>query len=330
MRAVVIDKPGSLDVTTVPDPTPGPDEVVVAPKSSGICGTDIHILDGEMPPTPYPITPGHEFGGEVVAVGSAVTGWAEGDRVAVDPSLYCGHCHFCREGRGNLCEHWGGIGVTAAGASAEFVLVPANNLYSIPADLDWTAVALIEPLSCAVHGYDRLSSRLGAHYLIYGAGTMGLFMLQLAGRAGASSVSVVDTNAGRHALARQLGASAVATNADELDRPAGWEIVIDATGVIAAIEDGLTRVRRAGTFLQFGVAPGDRLAQYSPFKVYNEEINIIGSMAVLNSYQRASELMISGAIDAAAMVSDHIPLADYAAAIDKFRSGAGRKLQIVP
>jgi len=259
-----------------------------------------------------------------------VTGISAGQRVAVDPSLQCGHCHYCREGRGNLCDNWGGIGVTTSGASADFVAVPAANVYPIPDDMTWTAAALIEPLSCAVRGYDRLPSRLGAHYLIYGAGTMGLFMLQLAGRAGASSVSVVDTNSGRHPLARQLGASATTTNADELDRPQGWEIVIDATGVIAAIEDGLTRVRRAGTFLQFGVAPAEATARFSPFKVYNEEIDIIGSMAVLNSYQRAVELMADGAIDAEAMVSDQIPLADYAAAIDRFRSGAGRKLHIVP
>lgn len=330
MRAVVIDKPGSIGVTTIDDPTPGPDQVIVAPKAAGICGTDIHIVDGEMPPTPYPITPGHEFGGEIAALGPGVTGWKEGDRVAVDPSLNCGRCHYCREGRGNLCDDWGGIGVTTAGASADYVLVPAKSLYRIPDDLSWTAVALIEPLSCAVRGYDRLPSRLGAHYLIYGAGTMGLFLLQLAGRAGASSVSVVDTNTGRHDLARQLGAAAVATSADELGHEDGWEVVIDATGVIAAIEDGLTRVRRAGTFLQFGVAPGDKMAQFSPFAVYNKEIDIIGSMAVLNSYQRAVELMVSGAIDADAMVSDHIPLTDYVSAVDKFRAGTGRKLQIVP
>lgn len=330
MRAVVIEAPGSVSVTDRPDPRPGPDEVVVAPRACGICGTDLHILDGDLPPARYPIIPGHEFAGEVVAVGSAVTGLREGQRVAVDPSLHCGHCDSCRDGRGNLCESWHAMGVTDAGACAELVSVPSRNAYLLPDGMSWTAAALIEPLSCAVRGYDRLGLRLGSRFLVYGAGTMGLLMVQLARRAGASSVDVVDTRAERLDLARELGAATTATGADELDRPQGWEVVIDATGVIAAIEDGLTRVRRGGTFLQFGVAPAQATATYSPFRVYNEEIDIIGSMAVLHSYRRAVELMAEGVIDAEAMVSDRIPIADYTDALDRFRSGAGRKIHVTP
>lgn len=330
MRAVVIDKPGSVSIADLPDPTPRPDEIVVAPRACGICGTDMHIFDGDLPPTPYPIIPGHEFAGEVVAVGAEVADLREGQRVAIDPSLHCGHCDSCRDGRGNICENWRAIGVTGAGGSAEFVSVPARNAYRIPDDMSWTAAALIEPLSCAVRGYDRLDRKLGSRYLIYGAGTMGLFMLQLAARAGASSVDVVDTKAERLDLAIRLGASTTATGADQLDRPKGWEVVIDATGVIAAIEDGLTRVRRGGTFLQFGVASAEATAKFSPFRVYNEEIDILGSMAVLFSYRRAVELMAEGVIDAEAMVSDRIAISDYAEAIDRFRSGAGRKIHVTP
>ncbi len=330
MRAVVIDKPGSIDIAEVPDPAPRADEVVIAVRSCGICGTDLHIVDGELPPTPYPIIPGHEFAGEIVAVGAEVTDLQAGDRVAVEPSLPCGHCDFCRDGRGNICATWVAIGVTEPGGSAEYAAIQGAKAYKIPDDMSWSAAALIEPLSCAVHGYDRLPRRLDSRYLIYGAGTMGLFMLQLAHGAGASSVEVVDTNAGRLDLAAQLGASATATNADALDRPGGWEVVIDATGVIAAIEDGLTRVRRGGTFLQFGVAPTEATARFSPYRVYNEEIDIIGSMAVINSYRRAVDLMAAGVIDAERMVSDAFPLSDYARAIDTFRAGTGRKLQILP
>ena len=119
MQAVVIQEPGKIDVTEVPDPAPGPREVVVAVAGCGICGTDLHIADGQFAPT-LPVVPGHEFAGEVVAVGAEVPESAVrvGDQVAVDPSLYCHECYFCRRGRGNQCERWGGIGVTVSGAAA--------------------------------------------------------------------------------------------------------------------------------------------------------------------------------------------------------------------
>jgi threonine dehydrogenase-like Zn-dependent dehydrogenase len=123
MRAVVLREPGKPEVVEMADPTPGPDDVVVAVDACGICGTDIHIYDGDFAPTPYPIVPGHEFCGEVVAAGSDAD-VPEGRFAAVDPSLFCGRCSECRRGRGNLCRDWGAIGVTVDGAFAEYVRVP--------------------------------------------------------------------------------------------------------------------------------------------------------------------------------------------------------------
>ncbi|MEU6040450.1 zinc-dependent alcohol dehydrogenase family protein [Actinomadura sp. NPDC047616] len=328
MRAALIETPGTVAVTTVPDPAPGPGQVVVAVAACGICGTDLHIFDGDFAPTPYPIVPGHEFAGEIVAVGAGVAGLRTGDRVAVDPSLFCGACHYCERGQGNLCENWNAIGVTRDGACAEYALAPAANCHRLPEHLDLSHAALIEPLSCAVRGFDLLPRRMGDHYLIYGAGTMGLMMLQLARRAGAASISVVDLNAARLPVATRLGADAVAASADEFDRPQGWEVVIDCTGVVAAIEDGLTRVRRGGTFQQFGVAPADATARFSPFRVYNDEITIVGSMAVLHSFGRAVDLMGRGVIDPDIMISDRFALDRYPEALNAFRDGIGRKLQI--
>ena len=324
MRALVIEKPGDYSVQTIPDPTPGPGEVVVQVAAVGICGTDIHIVEGEFPPTPYPIVPGHEFCGEIV------DGPGTGEKVAVDPSLFCGACHYCRIGRGNLCERWGAIGDTVDGAMAEYVAVPAANCYRLPDDLPAAHGALVEPLSCAVHGFDGLPRMLGSHYLIYGAGTMGLMMLQLALAAGAASVSVIDLNTDRLQVARTLGADEVATDADEFARPHGWEVVIDCTGAIPAIEDGLTRVRRGGTYQQFGVAPGDATASFSPFRIYNDEITVVGSMAVVHSFGRAVDLVRKGAIDADTMVTHTLRLDQFSEALQTFRDGVGRKIQIAP
>ncbi|MFL1380989.1 MULTISPECIES: zinc-dependent alcohol dehydrogenase family protein [unclassified Nocardiopsis] len=329
MRALVISEPGSFAVEEVDDPVPGPRQVVVAPAAVGVCGTDLHILDGEFAPTPYPIIPGHEFAGTVVAVGSEVTGFAADDRVAVDPSLFCGECAKCVVGRGNLCERWNAVGVTRTGACAEYVAVPAASCYRVPDTLPFSHGALIEPLSCAVHGFDLLPGRVGEHYLVYGAGTMGLLMAQLARAAGAGSVSVVDPNTDRLAVAAAIAADAVGAVADTLDRTA-WDVVIDCTGVVKAVEDGLTRVDRGGTFQVFGVAPAEAAASFSPFRVYNDEVTIVGSMAVLHSYGRAVELMGKGVIDADTMVTDTFALGDYGEAIAAFRAGRGRKLQIDP
>ncbi|WP_031466037.1 zinc-dependent alcohol dehydrogenase family protein [Sciscionella sediminilitoris] len=332
MRALVIETPSKTAVSTVDDPTPGPRDVIVEVDSCGICGTDVHILDGEFPLAPYPLVPGHEFAGRIVALGSAVTEFAEGDAVACDPSLFCGECANCVVGKGNLCLNWNAIGDTVDGAMAQYVRVPVRNCYRLPESVRLDQASLIEPLSCAVHGFDLLPRELGSHYLIYGAGTMGLLMAQLAPLGGAISVSVVDLNAERLSTAAALGASATAASADELAdaHPRGWDVVIDCTGAVPAIEDAIRRVKPGGVFQQFGVAAGEAMAKVSPFAVYNNEITIVGSMAVLHSYGRAVELFASGVIDADTMISDRLPLERYDGAIERFRAGAGRKIQVVP
>ncbi|MCQ4079949.1 zinc-dependent alcohol dehydrogenase family protein [Streptomyces sp. RB6PN25] len=329
MRAAVIEAPGTVTVTTVPDPAPGPRDVVVQVAACGLCGTDLHILQGEFAPT-LPVIPGHEFAGEVVEAGSEVTEVAVGDQVAVDPSLHCHECRYCRMGRGNLCDRWNAIGVTVSGGAAQYVATPVANCVRLPDHVDVRDAALIEPLSCAVRGYDILGSRLGAHVLIYGTGTMGLIMLELAKRTGAARVDVVDTNPDRLATATLLGCSNAASNADELDRPGGWDVVVDATGNQAAIQDGLGRVAKAGTFLQFGVADYAARATIDPYRIYNQEITITGSMAVLHSYERAAELFATGVLDPKLFISHRLPLEQYPNALDRFRSGHGRKIVVEP
>jgi 2-desacetyl-2-hydroxyethyl bacteriochlorophyllide A dehydrogenase len=329
MRAAIISAPGKVEVTTVDDPTPAAREVVVRVAACGLCGTDLHILQGEFAPT-LPVIPGHEFAGEIAAVGTAVTELAVGDRVAVDPSLYCHECHYCRLGRNNLCERWAAIGVSTAGGAAEYAVAPVANCVKLPEHVRTEDAALIEPLSCAVRGYDVLRSQLGAHVLIYGSGTMGLMMLELAKRTGAATVDMVDLNPERLATARILGCSRTAASPDELDEPRGWELVVDATGNAAAIQDGLSRVGRGGTFLQFGVADYAARATIEPYKIYNQEITITGSMAVLHSYERAADLFAQGVLDPDVFISDRLPLEQYSEALDRFAAGTGRKIQILP
>jgi 2-desacetyl-2-hydroxyethyl bacteriochlorophyllide A dehydrogenase len=329
VKAAVVVTPGTISVETVPDPTPGPFDVVVKPAAVGICGTDLHIMDGEFAPA-FPIVPGHEFAGEIVAVGAQVAGYAVGDQVAVDPSLYCGYCYYCKRARGNQCENWNAIGVSRSGGAAEFVAAPMANLFKLPAHLPARDAALIEPLSCAVRGFDVLPRRMADNFLIYGSGTMGLMMLELAKRAGAATVSMVDLNPERLQTAKRLGCSAAVTDADELDAPRGWDVVIDCTGAAPAIRDGLARVGRGGTFLQFGVSGYDARVEIEPYEIYRREITITGSMAVLHSFDRAGELMAAGVLPPEVFISHRFPLDSYAQALDQFRAGVGRKILIEP
>lgn len=332
MRAIQIARPGEFREVDLPVPTPGPEDVIVAVGACGVCGTDLHILAGEFPPTPYPIVPGHEAAGTVSAVGSAVVGLREGDRVGIDPSLFCGACHYCRLGRGNLCERWGAIGDTVDGAFAEFVKVPAANAYPIPAAMDFGAAALVEPVSCAVHAVDRLQLRFGESVFIYGAGTMGLILAQLLRSAGASVVALCDINASRLERARTFGFGVLGSDFEAV-RPAaprGFDNVIEATGVTRVADAAMGAVAKGGKLMIFGVSPAGETAPYAPFRVYNEEITIVGSMAVLVSYGRAIDLVVGGAVDATRMISHRLGLDGFAQALDLVRRGEGLKVQVHP
>src|SRR5438132_7517709 len=329
MRAVIIDAPGIIRVDNVPDPTPRPDEVLVRVGACGICGTDLHIIECDSPLARYPITPGHEFAGEVVAVGSDVAqrygkeNITVGSRIAVEPNLYCGYCDSCRTGHENLCLNYAALGVTTNGAVAQYVAVPVANAYALPDNMSFREGALIEPISCAVHGMHILNPRSGDTFLIVGAGTMGLLLLQLAIRGGASRVVMVDVNAQRLELAEQLGATRTygAIQQALADEPLGFNCVIDATGVPAVIEHAFMVVKRGGKFMVFGVASPEARISLSPFRIYNDEITIIGSMAILFSFQSALDLLSGCVINTQAMLTAALPLQDFPRALEMVRQG---------
>src|SRR2546421_4501886 len=340
MRAVIIDAPGIIRVDNVPDPTPRPDEVLVRVGACGICGTDLHIIDGDSPLARYPIIPGHEFAGEVAALGYDIaqgngngeTNITVGSRVAIDPNLYCGHCDFCRTGHENLCLNYAALGVTTNGAIAQYVAAPIASAYLLPDTTSLREGALIEPISCAVHGMHSLNPRSGDTFLIVGAGTMGLLLLQLALRGGASRVAMVDVNMQRLASAEELGATRTYNDIERAlaDESLGFNCVIDATGVPAVIENAFMAVKCSGKFMVFGVASNEARISLSPFRIYNDEITIVGSMAILFSFQAALDLISGGIINTQAMLTEALPLEDFSRALEMVRKGQGVKTQILP
>ena len=320
MRAAVIAAPDTVEVTTVDDPTPAPGEVVVEVAAVGICGTDLHILHGEH--GTLPVVPGHEISGTIAAGGAGVDDRRVGERVAVDPSLPCGTCRQCRRGRWNLCPTLGALGVTVAGGAAEYVAAPAARCVALPDGVDLDAASLIEPLSCAVHGFDVLGADVGASVVVYGAGTMGLLMIALAARTTAGRIAVTEPDDARRARALAMGA--VEDDGDEHD------IVIDASGNAGAIQEALGRVAPGGTFLQLGVASPQARVELSPYDVYRREITITGSMAILDSFERATELFAAGVVDWREIITDRMPLDRYRDALDRFARGEGVKTQVLP
>jgi 2-desacetyl-2-hydroxyethyl bacteriochlorophyllide A dehydrogenase len=333
MKAVVVQRPGEVRVENVPAPEIGPKDVLIEVGACGICGTDIHIIDGEFPPTRYPIVIGHEFGGTVVEVGDKVVGVKAGDRVGVDPTLNCGECFFCQRGQGNLCERWNAVGVGAhPGGFAEMVAVPERCVYPLRDSMDFKAAALIEPVSCVVHGFHLLQPRVGDTYLIYGAGPMGLQNAQVARFNGASVVAIIDINPRRLEIARSFGFDVLGTSLDEVRHvaPRGFDNVIEATGKTKVAEMAIDAVIRRGKLLIFGVCPPGEKAAYDAFKIYNQEISIIGSMAVLNSYGPAIDVIAAGAVDTDKMVTHTFPIDRFDEAIQVVRRSEGLKVQIVP
>jgi 2-desacetyl-2-hydroxyethyl bacteriochlorophyllide A dehydrogenase len=330
MRVAVFDEPGQLSIADRPTPSPRSGELLVRVGACGICGTDLHIAEGTFPPTPYPIVPGHEFAGTVAEIGSEPHGtWRTGDRVAVDPSLFCGWCEYCRAGRGNLCANWGAIGDTVDGAFAEFVVVPSENAYHLPDQLSLREGALVEPLSCAVHGQRKIGVSVGERVLLLGAGTMGLLLQQLFERAGARRVAMIDRKKERLQVAAELGAAVTADSVEALNGER-FDVVVDCTGVAAAIEDGFNALDRGGRMLIFGVAAAEARAALSPFRIYNDELTVVGSMAVLHSFGRAVDLLASGAIETKPLLTDVFQLEEMDRALDAARNGVGVKVQVLP
>ncbi|MEM6530402.1 MAG: alcohol dehydrogenase catalytic domain-containing protein, partial [Chloroflexota bacterium] len=207
MKAIVFPEAQAASLETLADPTPQPDEVVVKVARSGICGTDIHIYRNEYM-SDFPLVPGHEFGGEVVAIGTNVDmNISVGDRVAVDPNLYCMHCDFCRNGMANHCLNWQGIGVTRAGGFAEYVNVPARACYHLPESMTDKQAAFVEPLSCVVYALQRFPVSPADSVLIIGAGPMGMLLVQSLRHSNAANITVVEKQPARMELTRSMGAT---------------------------------------------------------------------------------------------------------------------------
>jgi len=330
VKAIVLDGKGGVALTNLTEPSPSAGEVVIAPAAVGVCGTDLHLVDGSYATGRYPVVPGHEFAGTVTAIGPGVTGITEGDLVAVDPNVPCWECRWCRLQAFNLCLRLQPIGVTRNGACAQRVLVPARVTYRLPAGVDATAGALVEPLACVLHALDRAPSLKDQDVLIYGAGSIGLLMSAVARQRGAGRIQIVEPHATRRAAALRLGADRAAPDAAGLDLPDGAGIVVEASGHPSAITDALDRIAVRGTLVQMGVTAPETTVPLRPFDVFEKEITVLGSNSLGDCYPAAVEQIADLTLTIRPLVTHTFPLSSYAEALASAASPEALKVHVDP
>jgi D-arabinitol dehydrogenase (NADP+) len=323
VKAVVYDRPRQWQLAEVPDPEPGPGQVTLRVAAAGVCGTDVHLDAGEFGPV-YPLTPGHEIAGVVVAAGPGVTSPAAGELVALDNMTACGSCPQCRRARLQFCATYRAQGVTDPGGFAEYVLAPAGNCHRA-GDLSPEVAVFAEPLACVVHGLDVLAPRPGSDVLVVGTGPTGLLLTQVLRQAGAGRVTVAGRTAFKVDLARAGGAdetilmtdgpAGLAQPAREL-APDGFDVVVDATGDPEVLAACLPLAGIGGTLFVYGMAPEAATLAVSPYDIFRRELTIRGSFAQAWSFDRAVALLRSGRITVDGMVTHRFGLADYGGALD--------------
>ncbi|HEY0786690.1 MAG TPA: galactitol-1-phosphate 5-dehydrogenase [Acidobacteriaceae bacterium] len=329
MKALLLSAYLKLDVAEVPDPVPAPDEVLLRVEACGICGSDVHGFDGSSGRRIPPIIMGHEAAGTIASVGDGVTGWAVGDRVTFDSTIYCGVCAYCRRGQINLCDNRQVVGVSCGdyrrhGAFAEFVTVPARVLYRLSRELPFAQAAMIEAVSVALHAVAVSGFRAGETALVLGAGMIGTLIVQALRVAGAGEILAADLDGGRLAEAQRSGAHALiliephggdAAQAVLARHPAGVDHVFEAVGVGDTVKTAVAAVRKGGTITLVGnIAAEVNLPLQS---VVTRQVRLQGSAASAGEYPRAIELLASGQIDVLPLISAVEPLERGAQAFDR-------------
>jgi D-arabinitol dehydrogenase (NADP+) len=338
MKAIVYDSPRNFSYRDIADPRVSADEVLVRVHACGLCGTDLHVHEGEFGPR-FPLIPGHEFTGEIAEIGSEVSGFQAGQRVVGNSNLACGTCFYCMRGDFLLCENLRCYGINFNGGFAEYLRIRADRLYIINR-LSPREAVMVEPTACAVHGIEVLNAKPGSEVLLFGAGPTGQVLAQLVKLNGAARLVVAAPPGPKLDLAAKLAADDVVPidrQNPEVHRkrlqelsPNGFDYVIEATGAAPMCEEALRFVRRRGTLLVYGVYPEKAFARFNPFDLFRGEISIKGSFAQIDSFPRAIAYLEGGRVKVNEIVTEELPLAQFPQALELAWARKGIKTALVP
>ena len=314
MKALLLTEYKNLEVTDFDNPSVGPKDLLIRVEACGICGSDIHGYDGSSGRRIPPLVMGHEAAGIVTEVGSEVSDFKVGDHVTFDSTVSCGACFHCRRGEINLCDNRMVLGVSCGeyrrhGAFAELVSVPEHICYRLPDEMPFEHAALIEAVSVAVHAANRTPVRLGDTAVVVGSGMIGLLTIQAIRLAGCANVIAVDLDQDRLDKAVELGAT-VGLKADAVDVPAevkkltggrGADVALEVVGATATIQSAIDCVRKGGSLTLVGnLAPKVEVPLQA---IVTRELNLFGSCASSGEYPQCIELMRSGAINVAPLIT---------------------------
>ena len=334
---MVLRAPWELVPDEVSRPPLDPSQVLVRVTHSGICGTDYKIYSGAIPVS-YPRVMGHEMAGEVVDAGSAGA-LRPGDRVIIDPQLYCGACFHCRIGQTHLCPNGMLIGRDTNGGFAEFVAAPANHVFGLPDSIDSRTAPLIQVLTTCLHAQQQIHISPGEAVVVFGLGVTGQLHVQLAKARGASPVIGVTRSADKRALAQELGADLTIPGDEraiervrEATAGRGADVVIETTGMLPSVSSAIHMARSGGRLLLFGIITAKEGAL--PFyDLYFKELALIGArVAKSEDYPAAIALVESGKVRLEPLVSNVMPLADLKAAVGMLGPGSadsGPRMKII-
>ncbi|KAB7732237.1 zinc-binding dehydrogenase [Rudanella paleaurantiibacter] len=341
MKALVLNQYKQLDFQEMPVPKPGPGEVLIRVQAVGICGSDVHGMDGSSGRRIPPIIMGHEASGIIAELGPDVNEWAVGDRVTFDSTVYKLDDWYSRRGMYNLSDDREVVGVSTPnfrrhGAFAEFVTVPQHIMYRIPDNVTFTQAAMVEPVAVALHALSLTPLQLNDSAVVVGAGMIGLFVIQALKLAGAAPIIAIDLDDDRLALALKLGAThtfnartepELAARVKQLTHGRGADVAFEVVGANATINTAIACVRKGATITLVGnLTPTVEIPMQ---KIVTEQLRLQGSCAINGEYEASLALISSGKIDVGAILSAEVPLSEGAAWFDRLYSHEKGLMKVV-
>lgn len=340
MKALVLEATNHLEYQDVPDPVLGPDEVLIRIKACGICGSDVHGLDGSTGRRIPPVIMGHEAAGIIVQTGLDVSGWQVGERVTFDSTVYCGVCGFCRDGQRNLCDNRRVLGVSCDdyrrdGAFAELVVAPQRILYRLPDGLSFEQAAMVEALSIAFHAAGRTPITINDTAAVVGTGMIGLLVVQTLRLAGCGRIIAIDLDPERLALAKRFGADdALRSDSDDvvgrvlgLTGGRGADLAFEVVGISSTLQLAIACIRKGGALGLVGnLSPSAELPLQS---VVTRELTLYGSCASRGEYPACLDMIARGAVDVNTMISAVAPLEEGAEWFRRLHEGEPGLMKVI-
>lgn len=329
-------EPKHITFREVPVPKPGPDQVLVKIKRIGICGSDIHVFHGTHPYTSYPVTQGHEVSGQIVEVGEYVKDLKVGDRITIEPQVFCGRCYPCLHGKYNLCEHLKVMGFQTTGTASEYFAVDSSKVTLIPDSMTFSEGAMLEPLAVTVHAAKRFPDLKGAKAVVLGCGPIGILLVQSLKALGASQVFATDISDKRLELAKTLGADFVvntmkedyATKLVEAFGPDKADVIYECAGTDITMDQAIQNARKGSTIIL--VAVFGKKANVDLAKLNDSELDLNTSMMYRHEdFVDGIKFVSEGKIQLKPLQSAHFAFEDFQKAYEYIDNNRETTMKVI-